>query len=78
MGERRRKKARKRVPDLEIEFVGAGVPDGPFCRIFKSATCRNFNAMLATKPLRQRLNIVHLCRMGGNEVLAKLRSNFSL
>jgi hypothetical protein len=40
-GERRRKRARKRVPDLEIEFVGTGVPDGPFCR--------NFNEMLANE-----------------------------
>ena len=45
----RRKRARECVPDLEIEFVGTGVPDGPFCRIFKSATCRNFNDMLASK-----------------------------
>jgi hypothetical protein len=35
------KGARKRVPDLEIEFVGTGVPDGPFCR--------NFNEMLANE-----------------------------
>ena len=45
----RRKRARECVPDLEIEFVGTGVPDGPFCRIFKSATCRNFNDMLANE-----------------------------
>ena len=39
----RRKRARECVPDLEIEFVGTGVPDGPFCWIFY--------AMLATKPM---------------------------